>query len=57
MEIKTWFKTFLVICLMVTNVAIEKQFEQMDNGNVKVSWDFSVSYNDSYALVDANANF
>lgn len=42
---------------MVTNVAIEKQFEQMDNGNVKVSWDFSVSYNDSYALVDANVNF
>ncbi len=38
---------------MVTNVAIEKQFEQMDNGNVKVSWDFSVNYNDSYAVEQA----
>ncbi len=39
---------------MFTNIAIEQQLKQMDNGDVKVSWEFSLEYNDSYALVDAN---
>tara|TARA_R110000868_G_scaffold72133_2_gene210379 strand:+ start:1004 stop:1168 length:165 start_codon:yes stop_codon:yes gene_type:complete len=50
MELKNWFKTFLVAALMVTNVAVEQQFTKNEDGQLTASWGFSVEYNDSYAL-------
>lgn len=57
MELRNWFKTFLVAALMITNVAVEKQFTQNEDGQAVASWGFSVDANNSYALVDAEASY
>lgn len=51
MELRNWFKTFLVAALMITNVAVEKQFTQNEDGQAVASWGFSVDYNNSYAAM------
>tara|TARA_R110000868_G_scaffold117600_15_gene312555 strand:+ start:59910 stop:60083 length:174 start_codon:yes stop_codon:yes gene_type:complete len=57
MELRNWFKTFLVAALMITNVAVEKQFTQNESGEIVASWGFSVDYNDSYAVQNLEQNF
>ena len=57
MELRNWFKTFLVAALMITNVAVEKQFTQNEDGQLTASWGFSVDYNDSFAAQALEQNF